>query len=248
MANATPERVETMRGLLFVKPFTIWSVLKAAMVGLVLTLMPMYTGTAGATTTEQITGTATSSGGNGFTTADFDYTSPGILGSGTMHFDFVLIFEEGRVRTEGTGVLTRSDGATLTGTETSTVESTTSGFSVEAHFTVTSGSWEFAGFIGEIVLTGTTSGPGSIGDVFTMSGTLDNHLVVAGGPANQACVGETLSTGATTQPAQPPGENGQTIRSFAQAPPTPLPGIGDGIQGLMAGNFDDDFAPNTCND
>jgi hypothetical protein len=245
MANATPERVETMRRTLFVKPFTIWSVLKAAVVGLVLTLMPMSTGPAGATTTEEITGTATSSGGNGFTTADFDYTSPGILGSGTIHFDFVLIFEGGGLRTEGTGVLTRSDGATLSGTETSTVESTTSGFAVEAHFMVTSGSWEFAGFTGEIVLTGTTSGPGSIGDVFTMSGTLDNHLVVAGGPANQACVGETLSTGARTQP---PGDNGETIRSFAQAPPTPLPGIGDGIQGLMAGNFDDDFAPNTCND
>jgi hypothetical protein len=245
MANATPERVEAMSRLLLVKPFTIWTVLKAAVVGLVLTLMPMSTGTAAATTWEEVTGTATSSGGDGFTTADFDYTSPGILGSGTMHFDFVLIFEEDGVRTEGTGVLTRSDGATLTGTETSTVEPSTSGFAVEVHFTVTSGSWEFAGFTGGIVLTGTTSGPGSIGDVFTMSGTLDNSLIVAGGPANQACVGKTISTGATTQP---PGARGETISSFAQAPPTPLPGIGDGIQGLMAGNFDDDFVPNTCND
>jgi hypothetical protein len=133
----------------------------------------------------------------------------------------------------------------LTGAETSTVEPTTSGFAVEVHFAVTSGSWEFAGFTGEIVLTGTTSGPGSIGDVFTMSGTLDNHLIVAGGPANQACVGETFASGARTPP---PGSFGDTIRSFAQVPPTPLPGIGDGIQSLMAGAFDDDFAPNTCND
>lgn len=231
---------------LFVKPFSIPVVLKAAVVGLVLTLMPLFTGTAGATTWEEVTGTATGSGGDGFTTADFDYTSPGILGSGTMHFDFVLIFDEDGIRTEGTGVLTRSDGATLSGTETSTVEPTTSGFAVEVRFTVTSGSWEFAGFTGEIVLTGTTSGPGSIGDVFTLSGTLDNHLIVAGGPANQACVGETLSSGARTPPAGSFGQD--TIRFFAQVPPTPLPGIGDGIQGLMAGAFDDDFAPNTCND
>jgi hypothetical protein len=235
-----------MRRLCFVKPFTIWSVLKAAMVGLVLTLMPMSAGTAGATTTEEITGTATTSGGNGFTTGDFDYTSPGILGSGTIHNDFVLIpLEGGGARTEGTAVLTRTDGATLTGPTTSTVDTSVYPFAVEGHFYVTSGSWEFAGFTGEIVLTGTSRGPGAIGDVFAMSGTLDNHLIVAGGPANQACVGETLSTGARTQP---PGDGGQTFRSFAQAPPTPLPGIGDGIQGLMAGNFDDDFAPNTCND
>ena len=40
------------------------------------------------------------------------------------------------------------------------------------HFTVTSGTGTLAGVTGEIVLTGTSRGPGAVGDVFTMTGTL----------------------------------------------------------------------------
>jgi hypothetical protein len=130
--------------------------------------------------TEVVTGTATSSGGNGFTTADAVYSSPGILGEGTMHFEFVLISDPPGSRTEGNGVLTRSDGATLAGTSTSTVNtSPTGGFDVVANFTVTSGTGGLAGVTGEIVLTGTVAGPGSVGDVFTMTGTLTTPSPVA---------------------------------------------------------------------
>lgn len=145
----------------------------AAVVALLVALTTMSMAAPAGAATEAVTGTATSSGGNGFTTADFVYSSPGILGSGTMHSDFVLISDPPGSRTEGTGVLTRSDGATLTGTVTGTVNaSATGGFDVVAHFTVTSGTGTLAGVTGEIVLTGTVAGPGSVGDVFTMTGTL----------------------------------------------------------------------------
>jgi hypothetical protein len=144
----------------------------AAVVGLLVALMTMSTATPVGAATEPVTGTATTSGGNGFTTTDFVYSSPGILGLGTMHFDFVLIPDPPGLRTEGTGVLTRSDGATLTGTETSTVDLTTTPFPVVIRFTVTSGTGALAGTTGEIVLTGTSQGPGAVGDVFTMTGTL----------------------------------------------------------------------------
>jgi hypothetical protein len=64
-------------------------------------------------------------------------------------------------------------------------------------------------------------------------------------PANQACIGESLSALATTQPA--PGAFGQGVRGFAQDPMTP-PGLGDGIQALQAGVVPDAVVPNTCND
>jgi hypothetical protein len=144
----------------------------AAVVGLLVALMTMSTAAPVGAATEPVTGTATTSGGTGITTTDFVYSSPGLLGSGTMHFDFVLIADPPGFRTEGTGVLTRSDGATLSGTETSTVDLTTTPFPVVIHFTVTSGTGAFAGATGEIVLTGTSRGPGAIGDVFTMTGTL----------------------------------------------------------------------------
>jgi hypothetical protein len=146
----------------------------AAVVGLLVALMTMSTAAPVGAATEPVTGTATTSGGTGITTTDFVYSSPGVLGSGTMHFDFVLIFDPpGTISgTEGTGVLTRSDGATLTGTETSTVDLSTSPFPVVIHFTVTSGTGALAGVTGEIVLTGTSQGPGTVGDVFTMTGTL----------------------------------------------------------------------------
>jgi hypothetical protein len=151
----------------------IASVGKRALVGLLAILtMAMFMTEPAEAATEVVTGTATTSGGNGITTTDFVYSSPGVLGSGTMHFDFVLISAPPGFRTQGTGVLTRSDGATLTGTETSTVDLSTFPLPVVIHFTVTSGTGALAGASGEIVLTGTSRGPGAIGDVFTMTGTL----------------------------------------------------------------------------
>ena len=141
------------------------------------------------TATEVITGTATSSGGNGFTTADLVYSSPGMLGSGTIHAEFVLISDPPGSRTEGTAVITRSDGATLTGPETSTVNtSPTGGFDVVAHITPTSGTGALAGVTGEIVLAGTVVGPGSVGDVFTMTGTLTTPSASA--PDKDSCKGD----------------------------------------------------------
>jgi hypothetical protein len=64
----------------------------------------------------------------------------------------------------------------------------------------------------------------------------------AGQPANQACVGESLSALASNQPA--PGAFGQGTRDFAQ-----LPGPhGANIQAFQAGVVDDEVVPNTCND
>jgi hypothetical protein len=152
----------------------------AAVAGLLATLMTISMAAPVGAATEAVAGTATSSGGNGFTTADLAYSSPGMLGSGTMHFDFVLIPDSPGSRTEGTGVLTRSDGATLTGPETSSVNANPAGgFDVVAQFTVTSGTGGLAGVTGEIVLTGTVAGPGSVGDVFTMTGTLTTPSPVA---------------------------------------------------------------------
>jgi hypothetical protein len=145
---------------------------RAALAGLIVTSVALSTVTPAAAATETITGTATTSGGNGFTTTDFVYTSPGVLGSGTIHFDFVLIPQPPGFRTEGTGVLTRSDGATLTGTTTGTVDLSSSPFPVVIRFAVTSGTGTLSGATGEIVLAGTSRGPGVVGDVFTMTGTL----------------------------------------------------------------------------
>jgi hypothetical protein len=145
---------------------------RAALVGLLVMLTTISGVVPAAAATEVVTGTATTSGGNGFTTTDFVYTSSGLLGSGTFHFDFVLIAQPPGFRTQGTGVLTRSDGATLTGTTTGTVDLSTTPFPVVIHFTVTSGTGGLAGVTGEIVLTGTSRGPGAVGDVFTMTGTL----------------------------------------------------------------------------
>jgi hypothetical protein len=151
----------------------IASVGKRALVGLLATVtMAMVMIAPAEAATEVVTGTATTSAGNGTTTQDFAYSSPGVLGSGTIHFDFVLIPQGGGFRTDGTGILTRSDGATLTGTETGTVSLSSFPFPVAIHFAVTSGTGALAGASGEIVLTGTSQGPGTVGDVFTMTGTL----------------------------------------------------------------------------
>ena len=64
-------------------------------------------------------------------------------------------------------------------------------------------------------------------------------------PANQACVGESLSALASNQTV--PGVFGTTVVGFAQDPNSP-PGLGDGIQVFQAGAVDDEVVPNTCND
>jgi hypothetical protein len=64
----------------------------------------------------------------------------------------------------------------------------------------------------------------------------------AGEPANQACVGESLSALASDQPF--PGAFGEGTTSFAR-----LPGPhGDNIQAFQAGLVPDEVVPNTCND
>jgi hypothetical protein len=68
----------------------------------------------------------------------------------------------------------------------------------------------------------------------------------AGEPVNQACIGESLSGLATTQPF--PGAFGAGVVGFAQDPNLPPPGLGDGIQALQAGLVPDEAVPNTCND
>jgi hypothetical protein len=145
---------------------------KLALVGLLVSLVLAATVAPAGAVTEPITGTAVTSGGNGFTNTDFTYTTSGILGSGTIHNEFVLIPVTGGFRTEGTGVLTRADGATLSGTTVGSVDLTTSPIGVTGSFTVTSGTGGLTGATGEIVLTGTSRGPGVIGDVFVMTGTL----------------------------------------------------------------------------
>lgn len=142
----------------------------AAVVGLLGALMTVSMATPAGAATQAVTGTATSSGGNGFTTADFAYSSPGVLGSGSIHSEFILIPDPFGAR--GTGVLTRSDGATLSGPLTSTVNDVQGGFDVVAHFTLASGTGGLSGVTAEIVLTGTVRGPGSVGDTFTLTGTL----------------------------------------------------------------------------
>ena len=64
-------------------------------------------------------------------------------------------------------------------------------------------------------------------------------------PANQACVGESLSALATTQPF--PGAFGGAASGLAQDPNS-LPGLGDLIQTGQAGVLPDAVVPNTCND
>ena len=64
-------------------------------------------------------------------------------------------------------------------------------------------------------------------------------------PANQACVGESLSALATNQPSN--GSFGAGARGLAQDPTT-APGLGDFVQAGQAGLVSDDVLPNTCND
>jgi hypothetical protein len=145
----------------------------------VMTLLFVFSAASAGASTQPVTGTATTSNGDGFTTKDFTYSSPGLLGSGTIHFAFDLtlvrntppnpLFE---FLINGTGVLTRSDGATLAGTETGTIAVTVSPFPVVIHLAVTSATGGLAGTTGELDLTGGIAVPDSIGDEFAMTGSL----------------------------------------------------------------------------
>jgi hypothetical protein len=64
-------------------------------------------------------------------------------------------------------------------------------------------------------------------------------------PANQACLGDSLSALASEQPV--PGAFGHGVVAFAQAPDAQA-GLGNGIQALQAGFVPDEVVPNTCND
>jgi hypothetical protein len=70
---------------------------------------------------------------------------------------------------------------------------------------------------------------------------LSTGVAAAATPANQACLGESFSALATTQPA--PGSFGSGVVSFAQPR-----GLGGGIQAVQAGVVGDEVVPNTCND
>ena len=151
----------------------IASVGKRALAGLLATLtMAMFMIVPAEAATEVVTGTATTTGGNGITFNDFVYSSPGILGSGTIHNEFVLSPQPPGLRLEGTGVMTRSDGATLSGPISAIIDLTTIPVHVTGSFIPTSGTGGLAGVTGEILSTGTPGPPGSVGDVFTLSGTL----------------------------------------------------------------------------
>jgi hypothetical protein len=121
---------------------------------------------------EPITGTAVTSGGDGASFQDWTYSSPGLLGTGTIHSEFTIDFSTTPFTTSGFNVLTRSDGATLSGTGTGTVDISQSPFVVTTTSIMGNGTGALSGVTAVIVLTGTISGPGSTGDVFTMSGTV----------------------------------------------------------------------------
>lgn len=72
---------------------------------------------------------------------------------------------------------------------------------------------------------------------------LSTGVAGAAKPANQACVGESLSALAI----QSAGAFGAGVVGFAQDPDSP-PGLGDGIQAFQAGLVPDEVVPNTCND
>jgi hypothetical protein len=71
---------------------------------------------------------------------------------------------------------------------------------------------------------------------------LNTGVAGAAEPANQACVGESLSALAIGSQ----GAFGAGVVGFAQDPTT-RPGLGDGIQAVQAGAVPDDVVPNTCN-
>jgi hypothetical protein len=72
---------------------------------------------------------------------------------------------------------------------------------------------------------------------------LNTGVAGASEPANQACVGESLSTLAIGSQ----GAFGAGVVFFAQDPSTAT-GLGDNIQFFQAGVVPDEVVPNTCND
>ena len=73
---------------------------------------------------------------------------------------------------------------------------------------------------------------------------LNTGVAGASKPADQACVGESLSALAIGSQ----GGFGAGVVGFAQNPNLPPPGLGDAIQALQAGVVPDEVVPNTCND
>ena len=146
---------------------------KVVVCGLVLTLFGAPFVDPAAADTESITGTTTTIAGNRLYSNEFSYSSPGVLGSGTIHTDYTVSFVPNGFVNVGSFVLTRSDGATtLHGTSTGTGNPTTIPFLVVIRLVVTSGTADFAGATGEIVLTGLTTGPTALGEVADMTGSL----------------------------------------------------------------------------
>src|SRR4051812_32302332 len=82
----------------------------------------------------------TTLGGDGFTTANFAYFNAGPLGTGAIHLDFTFA----GATTTGTATLTRPDGSTLSGTETSTVDFSTVPVGVAIQMHLASGTGAFA--------------------------------------------------------------------------------------------------------
>ena len=142
------------------------------MVGLALTAMTMPASAA----VEAITGVAVTSGGgtnpDGTLFQNMTYTSSGLLGTGTLHTDFTIDFSTSPVTTSGFPVLTRSDGATLSGTGVSTVDLSQYPYAAHGTFTLANGTGALAGVTAVIELTGFSRGPEVIGDEQTMSGTV----------------------------------------------------------------------------
>ncbi len=147
---------------------------KSAVAALLAILIALLAASMAQAATFPISGTTTLTGGNGFTNSEFTYDSPGILGTGTMVTEFTVFVDatSGLVHVSGTFVLTRMDGATLTGPFTATVGPIyePQPWPVTGIHVVTAGTGEFAGATGEITISGTIGEPGTTA---TMSGTLN---------------------------------------------------------------------------
>jgi len=119
-----------------------------------------------------VSGTAVTTS-NELGTTDFSYSTAGPLGSGTIHNDYTFTLQPPGLVTSGTAVLTRSDGATLSGITTGTVDfSTLPGpLAVVIQLHLTSGTGAFADASADLTLTGMSAGPGHIGESFALAGT-----------------------------------------------------------------------------
>jgi hypothetical protein len=164
-----------------------------------------------------VSGPAVTTGGNGFTTADFAYFHAGPLGSGTIHLDFTLTFQPPGATTSGTALLTRADGSTLSGTETSTVDFSTIpgpvGVAIQMH--LTSGTGAFAGESADLTLIGTSAGAGAVGDAFALAGTL---TAVPNGPHNMQVSATYTGMTDVHAPAPTGPYSGTFTANLAQGP------------------------------